>query len=158
MPPRNNFPIGIHHYIDYLNANVNQLNLYNIPHSRDPNSDDSDPGSPASSHGGDRTAQPALIPVNYGADIEQGSSFPSQYVTFSDPGPYLPAHSDHSATSVNSLIPSTSSYPRPTSASESSEHGYSVRNNPPLLLVLMLMLCSSRQAQPGLCAVIRARL
>jgi len=127
MPPRSNFPIGIHHYIDYLNANVNQLNLYNIPHSRDQTSGDSEPGSPASSHGGDRTAQPALIPVNTGIDVEHDQLFSNS--PFPDQGPRVPAQPDGSATGVNSTFLSTTSQPRPTSASEREEYRYTVRNS-----------------------------
>ena len=127
MPPRSNFPIGIHHYIDYLNANVNQLNLYNIPHSRDQTSGDSEPGSPASSHGGDRTAQTALIPVNSGADVENDQSFSNS--PFPDQGSRVPAQSNNPATGVNATFLPTTSQPRPTSASEREEHGYTVRDS-----------------------------
>jgi Forkhead domain len=123
--PHSNFPIGVQHYLDYLNANVNQLNLYNIPHSRDQTSGDSEPGSPASSHGGDRTAQTALIPVNSGADVQHDQLFSNS--PFSDQCPRVPAQFEDHATGVDPTFFPTTSQLRPTSASERDEYGYTVR-------------------------------
>lgn len=98
--PRNDFPIGIEHYIDYLNAT--QLNIFNISESRHP-SDVSDRGSPSSSQGG---ARPAIDPVCAGA------GFPDNLPTVS-PGEGRYSPRDHNATSHQSarvLIPRVLDY------------------------------------------------
>lgn len=104
--PRTSFPIGIPHYGDFHDAN-SQLNLFNIPQSRHPSSDDSDPGSPSRSHGGARTAHPELDPALYNTGA-LGHSQPFRNVTSSDDGPYIPTHTANQL-SINSAIRSTTS-------------------------------------------------
>lgn len=123
--PRNNFPIGqIPNYIDYLNANVNnQLNLFNIPHSRHQSSDDSNPGSPASSHGGARTAQPALIPASFNAPSHHRSpSYSSQSLTSPEDAPFLP--SSHATGNPSAMRSTTSPYTQHHDSVSPDNHDY----------------------------------
>lgn len=110
MLPRNDFLIGQHDTIDYLYASVNsQLNLFNI--SQSPNqSDNSDPGSPESSHGGGAVTSTAghgrLISASFGPGSQGVPTWP---VPSHDDVPYIPRHHSHSATSYNSADRSTTS-------------------------------------------------
>src|SRR5258708_5776786 len=109
-----NFPIGLTpNYIDYLNANVNnQLNLFNITHSRHHSADDGNPGSPEGSHGGaarrqQQQQQPAhqLIPASFAPS----PSYSTQSLASPEDGPFipLPQRDQHYATGNASAMRST---------------------------------------------------
>lgn len=167
--PRNNFPIGAHDYIDYLNAGVNnQLNIFNIPYSRHRSSDDSDPGSPASSHGEDRTAQSAYTPASYTTNsppfatnpLQAPAQYHTQYVaTQDDTRPYAPTYADelHATGNSSAIRSTTSPFTRQHSGSpESLEYRNPVRAQS-FYFIVFCLIDPLREAQLGLYTVTGAR-